>query len=181
MRREHSRWPIVNRPVLLKRLPKLRWRRHDPEPFIGPAERARHAELEADFALLDDLLVPHFDKRDAAALEAQNAFWRQQLLLIAGGTTAATLGIVQSVLGGGVLALGVTEAVLASLLTWLALSARAGDWHRRYLTSRLQAERLRSEYFVFLARAGSYSGSDAEARVMTLRATIDELESDEPD
>lgn len=169
----------MNRPILLKRLPKLRWRRRDPEPFIGPEERAQYPELEADFALLDELLLPHFHTRDATALEAQNVFWRQQLLLIVGGTIAATLGIVQSALGGGVLALGVTEAVLASLLTWLALSAGASDSHRRYLTSRLQAERLRSEYFVFLARAGSYAGSDADARVRTLRATIDELESDE--
>jgi hypothetical protein len=178
---ENTRGCVVNRPVLLKRLPKLWWQRRDPEPLIAPEERAQYPELEADFALLDELLLPTFHQRDTAALEAQNAFWRQQLLLIVGGTAATVLGIVQSALGGGVVVLGLTEAVVASLLTWLALSARAGSWHRRYLTSRLQAERLRSEYFVFLAHAGSYRGTKGDARISPLRATIDELETDEPE
>ena len=166
----------MTRPALLKRLPRLVWQPREPQPLIAPKDRARYPELERDFALLDELLLPPFHARDGDALEAQNAFWRQQLLLIVGGTAATVLGIVQASLGGGVVALGGAEAVLASLLTWVAVSARAGESHRRYLTGRLQAERLRSEYFVFLARAGAYAGVDDETRVRTLRATIDELD-----
>jgi len=171
----------VTRPSFLRRLPKPLWRPGDPQPLVDPDERARYPELEPDFALLDDVLLPAFHTRDGDAREAQNAFWQQQLLLIIGGMAATVFGIAQSALGGGVVALGVAEAVLASLLTWLALSARAGDRHRRYLTNRLQAERLRSEYFVFLARAGAYAGTDRDARKAILHATIDQLDAEQAD
>jgi hypothetical protein len=160
------------RPVLLKRLPKLRWRPAEDWPFMSQANREAFPELAEEFAVLDAELMETFRAFDHDALEAQNRFRLLQLLLLVGGAVATVLGTVQAALDGGALALGITEAVLAGLLAPLAVAARSGKSHHRYLTSRLKAERLRSEYFVYLAGAGGYAALERGERRRLLGLTV---------
>lgn len=170
---------LIRKPSLTRRLPQFRWRLGDEWPIVGAAQRAEFPELEADFGVLDAVLVPVYRRFDGAALEAQNRFRLRQLLLITGGATATTLGIIQAALGGGAVALGIAEAVLAALLASLAVAAQRGTAHRHFLNSRLKAERLRSEYFVFLTRAAGYAGLTEEERRALLGRTVAEVEESE--
>jgi len=167
------------KPVLLKRLPKLLWRPGEHWPFMSQADRDAFPELAEEFAVLDAELMETFRAFDNDALEAQNRFRLLQLLLLVGGAVATVLGTVQAALHGGALALGITEAVLAGLLAPLAVAARSGKSHRRYLTSRLKAERLRSEYFVYLAGAGEYASHDRGERRRLLGQTVAAIEDSE--
>lgn len=146
---------------------------------MSEADRASFPELTDEFAVLDAELMETFKAFDHDALEAQNRFRLLQLLLLVGGAVATVLGTVQAALHGGALALGVTGAVLAGLLAPLALAARSGKSHRRYLTSRLKAERLRSEYFVYLAGAGEYASLDRGERRRLLGQTVAAIEDSE--
>ena len=169
---------LIRKPSLIRRLPQLRWRQGDEWPIVGAAQRAEFPEFEADFDVLDAVLVPAYRRFDSAALEAQNRFRRNQLLLISGGATATVLGIIQAALGGGAVVLGLAEAVLAALLASLVV-AQGGKAHRHFLNSRLKAERLRSEYFVFLTRAAGYAELSEEKRRALLRRTVTEVEDSE--
>jgi hypothetical protein len=171
--------PAMFRPVLLKRLPKLRWRPGEDWPVMAQADRDDFPELAREFEVLDDDLMEAFRTFDHAALEAQNRFHLLHLLLLVGGAVATVLGTVQAALHGGALVLGITEAVLAGLLAPLAIAARNGKSHRRYLTSRLKAERLRSEYFVYLAGAGEYAALDKDGRRRLLGQTVTAIEDSE--
>lgn len=170
---------LIRQPSLTRRLPELRWRQGEQEPIVGAAERADYPELEADLGVLDAVLVPAYYRLDGEALEAQNRFRLTQLLLILGGATATILGIIQAAIGGGNVALGIVEAVLAGLLAPLAVATRSGKAHRHFLTSRLRAERLRSEYFVFLTGAAGYAGLSDERRQALLRKTVTDIEDSE--
>jgi hypothetical protein len=169
----------MKRPALLRRLPLLRWKRPEAYPLVASDAQARFPTLRDDFALLEGELMPTFRVHDTAALEAQNRFRLLQLLLIAGGMLATVLGTIQAALHGGNIALGIAEALLAGLLAPLAVSARSGRSHRRYLTSRLKAERLRSEYFVFLVRAGEYAQLDKPARRELLARRVADIDESE--
>jgi hypothetical protein len=143
------------------------------------AERAAFPELSDEFAVLDAELMPVFRALDHTAQEAQNRFRLVQLLLIVGGATATVLGAIQAALHGGELVLGISEAALAGLLVPLAIAARTGTSHRAYLTSRLKAERLRSEYFVYLAAAGEYAALDSGGRRELLVRSVAAIEDSE--
>ena len=169
---------LIRKPSLTRRLPQLRWHQGEDWPIVSAARRAEFPEFEADFGVLDAVLVPAYRKFDSAALEAQNRFRRIQLLLISGGATATILGIIQAALGGGAVALGIAEAVLAALLASLVV-AQGGKAHRHFLNSRLKAERLRSEYFVFLTGAAGYAELSEEKRRALLRRTVTEVEDEE--
>ena len=69
-------------------------------------------------------------------------------------------------------------AVVAGLLAPLAIAARSGRSHRAYFTNRLKAERLRSEYFVFLVGVADYDGIDEERRAEVLRKRIAAIEDE---
>ncbi len=172
-------------PLLLRTLPKLRWPESEPdderEPLVNREAQREFPELAGDFALLDTELMGPFHVYDDAAKKAQNRFRLQHVLLIAGGALATALGAVQAALHGGSLALGIAEAAVAGLTAPLAVAARSGKAHRHYLTTRLKAERLRGEYFVFLARAGAYAAADDVTRPALLRRAVAEVEdSEEP-
>jgi hypothetical protein len=167
------------KPVLLKRLPKLRWRPGEDWPFMSQETRDAFPELGDEFTVLDAELMETFIAFDHDALEAQNRFRLLQLLLLVGGAIATILGTVQAALDGGALALGIAEAVLAGLLAPLAVAARSGKSHRRYLTSRLKAERLRSEYFVYLVGAGEYASLNRSERRRLLGQTVAAIEDSE--
>src|SRR4051812_23462191 len=140
----------VTRPALLRQLPKLRWATTAPALPVPGDARGEFGALAADFAILDQELVPTFSRLDAEALRAQNTFRLQQLILIGGSAVATICGTVQAATHGSASWLGWIEAVLAGTLAGMAAWVRRGEAHQRYLTSRLKAERLRSEFFVFL-------------------------------
>jgi hypothetical protein len=169
---------LIRKPSLTRRLPQLRWRQGDEWPIVSAAQRAEFPEFETDFGVLDAVLVPAYRRFDGEALEAQNRFRRMQLLLISGGATATILGIIQAALGGGAAALGIAEAILAGLLASLAVG-QSGKAHRHFLNSRLKAERLRSEYFVFLTRSSGYAGLTDERRRALLGRTVAEVADSE--
>jgi hypothetical protein len=124
-----------------------------------------YPELAADLETLDRVLVGRFHELDEAALSSQNRFLRGQVVLIAGSAVSASAGAVQTALGGGVLELGVGQAVFASMLTVLAARVARGRARGEYIDQRLRAERLRAHYFLYLARAAPYEGSDRASRL----------------
>lgn len=162
-------------PTPISRLPRLRWRGAAPEPFVAAEERPWSDEVAQDLQLLERELMPAFARLDEAASRAQNSFRLERLTLILGGAAATSLGAVQASVGGGIAALALTQAVLAGALSVVAFRARARRSQQDYLTSRLKAERLRGEYFLFLVRRGPYA--DEDGRVGALAARVEEIET----
>ncbi len=157
-------------PTLLRRFPRLR-ARPAAHPIVPPARRADYPALERDFAVLDAELVPRFEALDVEAGRAQNGFRLAQLLLILGGLAATVLGAIQAVQGQGSWA-GFAEAGVVAVLG--AVLAISGDLRVKhdYLDSRLRAERLRAEYFLFLSRAADYSGREDHDAAKVLRRRV---------
>ena len=164
--------------VLFKRLPRLVWSPMPDEDIVPPDAQAQHPALSGDLKTLGDELLPHFRELNAYALQYQNEFRRDQLILISGGALAAVLGVLHvSVPHAAATWAGITEAVLAAALSALALRARTVGGQRRYFTWRLKAEKLRSEYFLFLGSVGVYA--DRKARVPNLIRRVAEIKSGE--
>jgi hypothetical protein len=173
---------------LIVRFPRLFWRRPVDVPWPGldwavvrPGDAQKLAEeypaLAADLAVWDGELESRFRKLDHQAQVMQNQFWRQNITLIAGGLVATTLGAVQSAEGGGLVGVAIAQAILTGLLVGLTVLIRARRAQQAYLTCRLRAERIKSEFFLFLARAGGYSGGDPKARLLQRVGDIETAET----
>jgi hypothetical protein len=172
------RRPKRRRIALFEHLPRLRWREAEGEdgtdPVLGdrfPA--AMEAEHAADLAVLRTHLVPHFVDEDREALRAQNDFRLDQLVLIAGGVAATGLGALSGVAHGT--GWKVLAAAWTAFLAAWASRSRDLSGHERWRTCRLRAELLRSEYFLFLARARPYD--DDACRVRNLKRRVGEIRS----
>lgn len=152
------------------------WRPGTDWPVV-PTERAAYATLDSDLALWDSGLEQRFRDLDHQALRLQNRFWLLQLVLIFGSASASVLGAVQAALGGGNVWLAIVGAGLSGLLAGVAVLARDRRPQHGYLNARLKSERIKSEYFLFLARVGEYA-SDAE-RAHVLKGRIAEIEQAE--
>ena len=166
-------------PALVERFPKPPWWRPDVTAAwakdwpVVPADRDDdYPELAADLALWRVEFEHRFRRLDHEAQVLQNRFWRQRVTLILGGLVLTVLGVWQTA-AGGQKALGAIQAVLAGLLVGLTTLAKGRDVRRGYLTARLKAERIKSEFFLFLGRVGDYAGDDGADR---LRERVDELE-----
>jgi len=146
---------------------------------VKDEQRADAAELADDFAILDRELVPRYRRHDEDALRAQNELRVGQLAIVVGGSIATALGSVQAALGGGYAALGIAEGVITAALTTSIFYLRHRDAQRRYMTARLKAERLRSEYFVFLSRTEPYDLDDQDERAKQLRGQVRAIERSE--
>jgi hypothetical protein len=170
--RRRRRWPRLRDVPLFGQLPRPRWRAPAEEPFVSLQLLARSPDLRSDIELLEGELVPYFRELDRASLRTQNAFRLGQLSVIVGGATASALGAAQAALGGGVVWLAVPEAVVAGLLAGLLAYLGGRNAQREYFTTRLKAERLRAEYFVFLARAGDYAAGTEGERAALLRRRV---------
>lgn len=161
-----------HRPALLARFPKLFWLHSEDEGWKDDAPVVRVQQLEKYPALAGDLEVwlkqvePRFRKLDHRARILQNQFWRQHLALIIGGLVATSLGAIQAAMGGGVEALAVAQAVLTGVLAGLTVLIRSRRAQHGYLTARLRAERIKSEFFLFLARVGNYATGDPATRLV---------------
>jgi len=169
-------------PALLRRFPKLFWRPHIDEDwdndwvFLEKEDLDKYPQLTDDLAVWSDVLRLRFRRLDHTAQVLQNQFWRQNVVLVMGGLVATSIGVVQAALGGGVVGLAVAQAVLTGALAGLAVLIRSGRAQRGYLTARLKAERIKSEYFMFLGRVGSYGGPDRQAALLE---QVDDIEAAE--
>jgi hypothetical protein len=144
---------------------------------VKPEDRAAAPLIEAEVALLDEVVVPRFRTLDRDSARAQHAFRLGHIVVILGGAAATALGAVQAALGGGEVGIGIAEAVLGSVLSGTLVYVRGRRFQQAYLMKRLTAERVKSQYFLFLARAGPYTLDDPGERLRLLRRTLDRIES----
>ena len=96
------------------------------------------------------------------------------MILIAGGLLATSLATIQAALGGGNVYLAASQAVLTGLLAGLTVLIRSRRAQQGYLSARLRAEQIKSEFFLFLARAGNYAEGDPATR---LEQEVDNIEA----
>jgi hypothetical protein len=182
--KQRRRWPGRPRwPALIARFPRLFWRAAETGtwdndwPVVPPQSLDDYPWLRADLAVWPEQLEHRFRQLDHRAQILQNRFWRQRVLLIGGGLLATSLATTQAAWGpGGPVWLAVPQAVLTGLLAGLAVLLRSRRAQYGYLSARLRAERIKSEFYLFLARAGDYAHDDREAR---LSQAVDDIEAAE--
>lgn len=152
---------------LFKQRPRFRPLPKAPAPLV--TETGKYPALAADFMLLDDILVPLYHKHDQDAIKLQNAHWWAYVILIAGGAIATILGILQLVIS--VESVGIAGAIIAAFLGSATLALNSFHYQERYMNSRLVAEELRGEYFLFLGHLDRYQGGNRE-RIETLKERV---------
>lgn len=152
---------------LFKQRPRLRPLPKELEPLIE--DTTRYPALQADFQILEDILVPSYHKYDREAIRLQNAHWWTYIILIAGGAIATILGILQ--LAISVEGIGIAGAIVAALLGSTTLALNAFHYQERYMSNRLVAEELRGEYFLFLGHLDEYKVT-GEERIERLRERV---------
>jgi Protein of unknown function (DUF4231) len=169
----------VKPPALVARFPKPFWWRPDPAeqwhsdwPVLPAGSDERFPELAPDFQLWRDNYEQQFRRLDHEAQLLQHQFWRQQTALIVGGLLATALGAYQAARGGGYEGVAAAQVVLTGMLTGLTALVRGRHAQQGYLTARLKAERIKSEFFLFLARVGAYDGPDRADR---LRQQVEDI------
>lgn len=164
--------------ILFKRFPNPFWRPGTPDPIVSKDDQARYPALKDDFEILERIMVPVFQRLDEQALKYQNQFRGWQVFLILSGALATILGALQATLSPAIWP-GITETILAVILATVTGIVRELKFQERYFHSRLKAEVLRREYFLFLGRAEPY---DQEAlRAKQLRIWADQVESEGED
>jgi hypothetical protein len=126
------------------------------------------ALLARDVQVLDDVVGPVFEESDRAALRHQNAYRRQQVLMIVDAAVLSGLGGLQAAMSDERWP-GLVLAVLGIALAGLGQMAGELKTFEHFLDERVKAERLRATYFRFLSRTGRYAGDD---RVVTLRRAV---------
>ena len=119
--------------ALFAALPRLRWKPEQGKPFVSESSLARYPELRGEVDLLEREVGPAFRRLDEGSLRTQNGFRLGQLSLIVGGATASALGAVQTGFGGGVVALAITEAVVAGVLAGATVYIRGRNAQREVL------------------------------------------------
>ncbi len=155
---------------LFKRFPIVRPARKD-EPLVPLGERkSKYASFETDFATLDKGLLPLFYKLDYEASLRQYQYRALYLILIFGSLLTSMLGIVQ-IASPDANWPGILGAVAAAAITIVTALSRTLNHHKRYLDTRLAAERLRSEYFLFLGRCKPYEHDLDRVRILHKHVT----------
>jgi Protein of unknown function (DUF4231) len=144
---------------------------------VKDEDRAAVPLLDGEIAYLDAQLVPRFRSFDHDALVAQHRFRLGSVVLIFGSATAAALGAVQAALGGGVLGIGIAEGIVGAVVAGTVVYVRGRRFQETYLNKRLVAERLKSQYYLYLSRSGAYAVEDDAQRVRLLKRTVDRIES----
>ncbi len=172
-RRQHRQ-----RPALIRRFPRLRWTPPDAlRQLVDLEDQKRYPALAKDFAFLSDNLLDAFRRCDNEALRLQNSFYLVNVLVLFGSVIATILGVVQAANIGAGFALGLAETVLAAVLGGSIVVATAKSTQRGYYTNRLKAERLRSEYFRYLARHGPYADENSREQAIKDRVLAIETAS----
>lgn len=159
---------LLRRMALFKRLPKFHSLPPEPQELVPEEERSKYPAFATDFETLRQELMPSFCELDNEAVRCQNWYRWMYIILILGGAAATTLAILQiAFLSVG--AYGVAGAVVATILGAATAILRGYNFHNRYLNARLLAERLRSEYFLFLGRIGPYTSDQDRVQKLKLR------------
>jgi SLOG in TRPM, prokaryote/Protein of unknown function (DUF4231) len=164
-------------PALLKRFPLPRYRPQPDYPLVKDEDRAAAQLLDAELAYLEEKLVPRFRSLDDESLRAQHRFRFGIVVLILGSAAATALGSVQAALGGGELGIGIAEGVVGALVAGTVVYVRGRRFQQTYFTKRVVAERLKSQYYLFLARAGTYAVEDDAQRFRLLERTLNRIEA----
>jgi hypothetical protein len=169
----------MDRPALIVRFPQPFWWRPDPRsawpadwPVVPSGAEAHYPQLAPDLRVWQKELEEPFRLLDHQAQLLQQRFWRQRTTLIVGGLLATTLGAFQASQGDGNLHLAVVQALVTGFLTGVAAFMTGMKAQAGYLDARLRAERIKSEFFLYLARAGDYAGAD---RLPRLRHTVEDI------
>lgn len=155
------------RPAVLQHFPTLRWPESKPvdtvdplkfDPILhGPFPPAMVHEYAADIDVLGKHLLPQYLFEDEEAKRAQNEFRRDQVILIIGGVIATGLAALPAALPLSIKdEWSVAAAIFTAFLAAWASRSRDLASQERWRTSRLKAELLRGEYFLYLGRAKPY-------------------------
>jgi len=154
---------------LFKRFPKFHPLPREAQELVPLGTRSQYPAFQEDFKILEERLMPTFRELDNRALSRQNRYRWLYIILIFGGAMVAILGIVQLAFIE-VSWIGIGEALVAIVLLLATTIQERFNDHESYLTARLAAERLRSEYFLFLGRRGQYE--DKQNRVKKLKQQV---------
>jgi len=162
------------------------------EGFIAPGLVAGtlSAELAADIRELDQHLLPHFWRMNQQARFFQNRYYQYQWAFILAAFLTTALAAVNVFLyaqgwtgqaGTLVGALQWTEVLgfLTALVSGVAAAVSFLDANqtpqKRWYKARVQAEILRSIYFLFLARQAPFDSSSDRERVQQMRRKVIEV------
>lgn len=150
------RWP----PALLKRFPRLRVRAES-TPVVPVEVRSAYPALQADLAVLDDVVGRSFADSDRAALVEQNRHRLFQVLILLGAAVLSGAAALQGVFPDQRWP-GIFAAVLGLLLATLGQIAGELGTLAEFQSSRMRAERLRALHFQYLSRSGLYGGPNRD-------------------
>lgn len=156
------------RPALLRRLPSLRFVPQS-EPVLPVDADRRYPALADDLLAVREHLAPAFAEFDRAALDHQNRFRRQRLLIALGAALAAGLGGLEAAFERQWWP-GVLVGVLSATVAAAGRVDRERAVHEDYLGARVRAERLRALHFRYLSGRPPFDGPDAERRLALRRA-----------
>jgi len=165
--------------ALLAHFPSFRWRDAPESPegydpiLYGDFPKDLKDHYASDLAVLKQHLIPAYEQEDREALRAQNEFRRDQVVLIIGGVIATGLAALPGEAHGP--GWKVLAAIVAAGLAAWATRSRDLNAQERWRTSRLRAELLRGEYFLFLGRVQPYQ--DESCRTRNLRRRVAEIRS----
>lgn len=129
--------------------------------MIPPDLRAAYPALQADFAVLDDVVGGPFAESDRVALVEQNRHRLFQVIILVGSALLSGAAALQGVFPDQRWP-GIAAAALGLVLAGLGQIAGELGTLAAFQTSRTKAERLRALHFEFLSRTGRYGGPDRE-------------------
>jgi Protein of unknown function (DUF4231) len=157
---------------LFHRFPNFHPVSKEVQHIIKPADRGKYPAFAEDFEMLDRELLPSFQEFDTEAKHRQNWYRWMYIILIFGGALTTILIIVQ-IAFLTVPGLDIAGTLLATAVGIAITVSRSFKHHECYLNARLAAERLRSEYFLFLGHLNQYSKE--QERIQKLRDRVVEI------
>ena len=120
--------------------------------------------------------LPAFRDLDNEALQSQNLYRWMYIILILGGALVTIVAILQIAFfnASWIALIGSAIATILAVATAFLQSFR---YQERYFNTRLGAERLRSEYFLFLSSSGLYANTQdrmqkLEQRILDIKREV---------
>ena len=162
------------------------------EGFIAPSllGDSMSAELAADIRELDQHLLPHFWRMNQQARFFQNRYYQYQWAFILSAFLTTALAAVNVFLYAqgwtghrgtivGTLQwtelLGFLTAVISGIAAAVSFLDANQTPQKRWYKARVQAETLRSMYFLFLARQAPFDSPNQRERVQRMREKVIEV------
>ncbi len=154
--------------ALFRHFPPTHPRLNEDTHLVPLDARNTYTNFDTDFKILDQELMPFFRQFDEEAIISQYKYRRIYVIIIFGSALTAIMAIAQIALINTT-GLDVAEGILAALLAGAAAFLGKFSPHGRYMNARLAAERLRSEYFLFLGHLGRYADDHDRVRNLIMR------------